>query len=97
MRVSREFLFAAVADERRQIASLLDGLDAGQLATPSLCAGWDVKTVAVLDNIRSRTSFGRPDLPAPEPPAPGGHRCLLLWPPLSSEQRARHGSMGVAY
>jgi uncharacterized protein (TIGR03083 family) len=39
-------VFAAVADERRQIASLLDGLDDTQLATPSLCAGWDVKTVA---------------------------------------------------
>ncbi len=46
MHVDREFVFAAVADERRRIASLLDGLDAAQLATPSLCAGWDVKTVA---------------------------------------------------
>jgi hypothetical protein len=36
----REFVFAAVADERRQIACLLDGLDATQLATPSLCVGW---------------------------------------------------------
>jgi uncharacterized protein (TIGR03083 family) len=46
MRVDREFVFAAVADERRQMARLLDGLGAAQLATPSLCAGWDVKTVA---------------------------------------------------
>jgi uncharacterized protein (TIGR03083 family) len=46
MRVDREFVFAAVADERRGIASLLDGLDAAQLATPSLCACWDIKTVA---------------------------------------------------
>jgi uncharacterized protein (TIGR03083 family) len=46
MRLDREFVFAAVADERRGIASLLDELDAAQLATPSLCAGWDVKTVA---------------------------------------------------
>ena len=46
MRVDREFVFAAVAHERRQLATLLDGLDAAQLATPSLCAGWDVKTVA---------------------------------------------------
>jgi uncharacterized protein (TIGR03083 family) len=46
MRVDREFVFGAVADERRQIACLLDGLGAEQLATPSLCAGWDVKTVA---------------------------------------------------
>ncbi len=41
----REFVFAAVADERRRIASLLDGLNDIQLGTPSLCAGWDVKTV----------------------------------------------------
>jgi uncharacterized protein (TIGR03083 family) len=46
MRVDREFVFAAVADERRRLATLLDGLDAAQLVTPSLCAGWDVKTVA---------------------------------------------------
>jgi uncharacterized protein (TIGR03083 family) len=46
MPLDREFVFAAVADERRQLADLLEGLDAGQLATPSLCAGWDVKAVA---------------------------------------------------
>lgn len=46
MHVDREIVFAAVADERRRIASLLDELDAEQLATPSLCVGWDVKTVA---------------------------------------------------
>lgn len=46
MPVDREFVFAAVADERRRIACLLEGLDAAQLATPSLCKGWDVKTVA---------------------------------------------------
>ena len=46
MRVDREFVFAAVADERRQLATLVEGLDAAQLATPSLCEGWDVKTVA---------------------------------------------------
>lgn len=39
-------MFAAVANERRQIASLVGGLNETQLATPSLCAGWDVKTVA---------------------------------------------------
>ena len=32
--------------ERRQIAALIDELDDAQLATQSLCAGWDVKTVA---------------------------------------------------
>jgi uncharacterized protein (TIGR03083 family) len=42
----REFIFSAVTDERRQIASLIEGLDDTQLATPSLCAGWDIKTVA---------------------------------------------------
>lgn len=39
-------MFEAVADERRSIADLIDTLDARQLSTPSLCAGWDVKTVA---------------------------------------------------
>jgi len=46
VRVDSERLFAAIANERRQIATLIDGLDDTQLATPSLCAGWDVKTVA---------------------------------------------------
>ncbi len=46
MRVTRDFVFAAVADERRQIATLIEQLDDAQLATESLCAGWDVKTVA---------------------------------------------------
>jgi uncharacterized protein (TIGR03083 family) len=44
--MEREKVFAVVADERRSIAKLIDGLDADQLTTPSLCAGWDVKTVA---------------------------------------------------
>ncbi len=46
MKADRSFVFAAVADERRSIASLIDGLGEAQLAAPSLCAGWDVKTVA---------------------------------------------------
>jgi uncharacterized protein (TIGR03083 family) len=46
VRVDSEFVFSAVADERRAIAALIDGLDDAQLAAPSLCAGWDVKTVA---------------------------------------------------
>jgi uncharacterized protein (TIGR03083 family) len=46
MRVAKEFVFSAVANERRQIAALIDGLDDAQLATPSLCTGWEVKTVA---------------------------------------------------
>jgi uncharacterized protein (TIGR03083 family) len=44
--LEREQVFKAVADERRSIATLIDGLDTDQLATPSLCTGWDVKTVA---------------------------------------------------
>jgi uncharacterized protein (TIGR03083 family) len=51
-------VFAAVADERRQIATLLDGLDDAQLATPSLCAGWDVKTVAA--HVVSTVEDGTP-------------------------------------
>jgi uncharacterized protein (TIGR03083 family) len=42
----RERVFLAVADERRSIAALIDGLDPQQLAAASLCVGWDVKTVA---------------------------------------------------
>jgi uncharacterized protein (TIGR03083 family) len=42
----RERVYAAVADERRSIATLIESLSADQLATQSLCAGWDVKTVA---------------------------------------------------
>lgn len=41
----RQRVFAAVAAERRSIAALIEGLSADQLATPSLCTGWDVKTV----------------------------------------------------
>jgi uncharacterized protein (TIGR03083 family) len=39
-------VFAAVARRRRAVADLLDDLDEQQLATASLCAGWDVGTVA---------------------------------------------------
>lgn len=44
--VDRDQIFAATAQERRRIADLIDDLDEAQLATPSLCSGWDVKTVA---------------------------------------------------
>jgi uncharacterized protein (TIGR03083 family) len=53
-----EIVFAAVADQRRRLASLLDGLDAAQLATPSLCAGWAVKTVAA--HVVSTVTDGTP-------------------------------------
>lgn len=42
----RDRVFDAVAHERRGIADLIDSLTPEQLATPSLCGGWDVKTVA---------------------------------------------------
>jgi hypothetical protein len=38
MRSDREDVYAAVAEERRRLAGLIDGLDAAQPATPSLCA-----------------------------------------------------------
>lgn len=44
--MNREWIFAAAADERRRVARLLDELDEAQLATASLCARWDIKTVA---------------------------------------------------
>ncbi|MER5263761.1 maleylpyruvate isomerase family mycothiol-dependent enzyme [Actinosynnema sp. NPDC002837] len=34
-----------LVEERRRMADLLDGLDAGQLATPSLSAGWTVHDI----------------------------------------------------
>ena len=43
--MERERVFAAVAAERRVIADLVGELDEEALGTPSLCAGWDVKTV----------------------------------------------------
>jgi len=46
MRVDRQFVFAAVAEECGRIADFIDELDDTQLATPSLCEGWSVKTVA---------------------------------------------------
>src|SRR6201998_3046301 len=43
--MNRGQIHAATAQERRRIADLIDDLDEAQLVTPSLCAGWDVKTV----------------------------------------------------
>lgn len=43
--VDDDQLIAAAAVQRRWIADLADTLDAAQLATPSLCGGWDVRTV----------------------------------------------------
>jgi uncharacterized protein (TIGR03083 family) len=44
--VDRDQIHAAIARERRRIADLIDSLDEAQLATETLCTGWDVKTVA---------------------------------------------------
>jgi hypothetical protein len=44
--VDREGILAATARERCRIADLIDSLDEARLATPTLCAGWAVKTVA---------------------------------------------------
>jgi uncharacterized protein (TIGR03083 family) len=43
--VDRNEIHAAIAEERRRIADLIESLDESQLATESLCVGWDVKTV----------------------------------------------------
>jgi uncharacterized protein (TIGR03083 family) len=43
--VNGDQIHVATAQDRRRIADLIDDLDETQLATPSLCAGWDVKTV----------------------------------------------------
>lgn len=41
-----EAVFAATARYRRSFADLVETLNGAQLATPSLCSGWDVRTVA---------------------------------------------------
>jgi uncharacterized protein (TIGR03083 family) len=43
--VDRDRIYAAITHERRSIADLIDDLGEAQLATASLCEGWDVKTV----------------------------------------------------
>jgi uncharacterized protein (TIGR03083 family) len=43
--MDRDQIHAAIAQARRNIADLIDSLDDSQLATESLCTGWDVKTV----------------------------------------------------
>src|SRR3954465_5744957 len=44
--MDRSLIFEAAAAEGREIANLIESLDHSQLTTPSLCAGWDIKTVA---------------------------------------------------
>lgn len=45
MDTTAEAIFAHVAVRRRVVADLLAGLDDEQLARPSLCTGWSVRTV----------------------------------------------------
>ncbi|ALE83863.1 maleylpyruvate isomerase family mycothiol-dependent enzyme [Pseudonocardia sp. HH130629-09] len=44
--VPTEVVLAVSARHRRGFADLVESLDAGQLASPSLCSEWDVRTVA---------------------------------------------------
>ncbi|MFE2757304.1 maleylpyruvate isomerase family mycothiol-dependent enzyme [Actinosynnema sp. NPDC059335] len=46
-----------LVDERRRMADLLDGLDAGQLATPSLSQGWTVHDVGA--HLTTYLRFGQ--------------------------------------
>jgi uncharacterized protein (TIGR03083 family) len=39
-------IWTMIADERRLAADFIEGLDADQLATPSLCGAWTVREVA---------------------------------------------------
>jgi hypothetical protein len=39
VQIDRERIFAAVANQRRKVAALVEGLDDAQMAAPSLCAG----------------------------------------------------------
>ncbi|WP_019926590.1 maleylpyruvate isomerase family mycothiol-dependent enzyme [Nocardia sp. BMG111209] len=58
MPFDRELVFATVADHRRLIANTLEDLDDDRLATPSLCAGWDVETVGA--HVLSTVADGLP-------------------------------------
>ncbi|WP_254781807.1 maleylpyruvate isomerase N-terminal domain-containing protein [Modestobacter sp. DSM 44400] len=47
-------MFLAAAARRLAVADLLESLDERQLAAPSLCAGWDVRTVGAHLAVRQR-------------------------------------------
>ncbi|MFW3120256.1 hypothetical protein MMAG44476_21167, partial [Mycolicibacterium mageritense DSM 44476 = CIP 104973] len=51
-------VFEAVAAERREIAALVESLDAGQLATPSLCAAGMSKLLQHTWSVTLLTDFG---------------------------------------
>ena len=55
-----EQTFAAIAEERRALADVLDGLDAAQWSTPSLCGEWDVRGVAA--HLVAPTVTGIPEI-----------------------------------
>ncbi len=46
-----------VEAERLSLCDALDGLDAGQWSTPSLCGGWTVREVVAHLTLPTRTSF----------------------------------------
>ena len=50
-----------VAAQRREVADLMAGLDAEQIGSPSLCAGWSVKDVAAYPTIPFHTSLPKFD------------------------------------
>lgn len=53
-------VFDAIADERRMLADVLDGLDEAQWATQSLCGEWDVRDVAA--HLLGPTVTGIPEI-----------------------------------
>lgn len=55
--LSRAAVDAAVADERRRLADLVDGLADAQWRTPSLCAAWTVRDVLAHLTTTTRTTL----------------------------------------
>lgn len=55
-RLSRDDLFDRCAELRRDLADLVETLDDGQLATPSHCGDWDVRTVIAHLTVLPTTS-----------------------------------------
>jgi uncharacterized protein (TIGR03083 family) len=43
---TKDQIFAMIAEQRRAVADVMEGLSAEQWATPSLCGGWTVRDVA---------------------------------------------------
>jgi uncharacterized protein (TIGR03083 family) len=44
--LTKDQIFAMIAEQRRAVADVMDGLSPEQWAAPSLCAGWTVRDVA---------------------------------------------------